>query len=160
MPPVLPPTMPSDEPTLDHISAALLRGCIDELRYPRLCASRFCRRHHACHDHVDSDPKCVARLDAVDLRRLTELNDLVIDIVTGSMPPRPSKDPVQRDREEEALSVLLDCFDALPRLRAQLATWIDRYRRPPRPPEDAQKLLADIRRDMARNAAMDSARGL
>jgi hypothetical protein len=156
----MPPSTPPDEPTVDYVRAVLLRGCIDELRYPRLCAARFCRRHHACRDHADRDPQCVARLDAVDLHRLTELNDLVTGILTGRIPPRPSEDPVQHELEDEALCVLYDCFDALPWFQERLLAWIDRYDRPPQPPEDAQQLLADIRRDMARNAAMDSARGL
>ncbi len=159
MPPKMPPSMPPADPTPEHVRAVLLRGCLRELRYPRLCAARFCRRHRTCRDLADRPPQCLAALDPVEFKRLTELHELAIDILTGRMPPRPSDDPVQRDHEEEALCTLFRCFDDLPGFQKQLLAWLDRYQRPPQPPEDAQKLLADIKRDMARNAAMDAARG-
>jgi hypothetical protein len=152
--------MPPVQISAEHASAVLARGCINELRYPRLCAGRQCRRHKRCNDTADRTPRCAASLHAIDFDRLERLYRLVTDILEGRYPPRPSPDRVIRSHEDDAIEVLFACLDALPCYHERVFAWDDRYTAtrpappapppPPSPPADTGAILAEMKAEMAR----------
>jgi hypothetical protein len=150
-----------DQISAAHAGAVLVRGCIAELRYPRICATRQCRRHKRCIDVVDRTPPCVAALHPIDFGRLERLYKLVAAILENRYPPRPSKNPVVRDLEDEALQVMFDCLDALPCYRERVFAWDDRYNAPPQPEAppapkiDTGKLLAEMKAELERYRMID-----
>lgn len=148
----------------------LVRGAIAELRLPRLCASRQCRRHKTCRDIADRDPRCVASLHPLDLRQLSELVHMAADILEGRYPPRPSDDPLTGDREDEAIQVLFDCYDDLPWYQDHILSWNECYDPPPEPPAppavpvrplpdiDTGALLAEMKEQLERHRIIDETR--
>jgi hypothetical protein len=156
--------MPPVQISAEHASAVLARGCINELRFPRICAARQCRRHKRCIDTADQTPRCAASLHPVDFDSLVRLHRLVRDILEDRYPPKPSEDAAVRDREDEAIQVLFDFLDALPCYRSRVLAWYDRYNTPPEPPPppapkiDTGKLLAEMKATMERDRMIAEAR--
>jgi hypothetical protein len=149
-----------DQAAVAHVSAVLLRGCINELRFPRICRSRSCRRHHNCRDVSEGEPRCLTALHHIDHRSLADLFALATAILSRRYPPRPSTDAAQNDLEDDAIVVILDCLGALPGDKRWFLDWLNRYHNPPAPPVDTQALLTEMRTTLARDKIVSEFRGL
>jgi hypothetical protein len=149
-----------DQAAVAHVSAVLLRGCINELRFPRICRSRSCRRHHSCGDISDGEPRCLTALHHIDHRALAGLFELVTAILSRRYPPRPSKDAAQRDLEDQAIMVIYASLRALPAYRPWFLDWIDRYNAPEAPPVDTSAVLAEMKATLARDKIMSDFKSL
>lgn len=158
--------MQTRNPSVEHTAAVLRRGCVNELRYPRICAARTCRRHGRCRETGDCDPRCIASLHEIDHKRFEGLYQLVLQILHGRVPPHPSADWTQRDLEDEATEVIFDCLGELPFIRDRFIKWWSSYSEPPAPPPppapkiDTSAVLAEMRATLERDKIMSEIRGL